>query len=214
MRGLLALAALAACGFAIQALAAHVGLDRAWMDANVRGQGPRGELVFLGAGALAVALGVPRQSLCFLGGYAFGFVGGTVLGLCATLAGSIATFCYARLLGRDYMQARMNGRLRALDVGLSARPFLAALCLRLLPVGNNLLANLAAGVAGVPVRPFFAGSALGYLPQTLAFALAGSGVAVNPLERIALSVLLFVASGLLGMWLYRRWPRAVPAAAA
>lgn len=152
--------------------------------------------------------------MCFLGGYAFGFLGGSALGLLATLLGSIISFYYARLLARDYVHSRFGRRLRALDARLSAEPFVAALTLRLLPIGNNLLTNLAAGVASVPASRFFAGSVLGYVPQTLVFALAGSGIAIDPAERIGLSVVLFVASGLLGLWLYRRSPRSAPATTA
>jgi uncharacterized membrane protein YdjX (TVP38/TMEM64 family) len=211
LRGLVALAILVVAGFLLQALAAQIGIDRAWVDASVRGQGVRGELLFLFAGAAAIALGMPRQSLCFLGGYAFGFLGGSALGLLATSLGSVVAFYYARLLAGDYVRARFGRRLRALDARLSAEPFLAALTVRLLPVGNNLLTNLAAGVASVPAPRFFAGSVLGYVPQTLVFALAGSGIAIDPAERIVLSMVLFIATGLLGLWLYRRSPQRVPA---
>ena len=50
------------------------------------------------------------------------------------------------------------------------------LLIRLLPVGNNFATSLAAGVSRVPARPFLLGSLLGYMPQTMVFALAGSGV--------------------------------------
>jgi uncharacterized membrane protein YdjX (TVP38/TMEM64 family) len=52
--------------------------------------------------------------------------------------------------------------------------------------------------------PFFAGSGVGYLPQTLVFALAGSGVNFNPAFRLTLAGVLFVVSSLIGVWLYRR----------
>lgn len=72
-------------------------------------------------------------------------------------------------------------------------------------MGSNLITNLAAGVAGVRGIPFFAGSILGYLPQTVVFALLGSGIQVDPVFRIGASVVLFVASGVMGVWLFRRF---------
>jgi uncharacterized membrane protein YdjX (TVP38/TMEM64 family) len=64
--------------------------------------------------------------------------------------------------------------------------------------------NLAAGVSSVAALPFIAGSAAGYVPQTVIFALVGTGVQVDPVLRIGLSVVLFVASAGLGLYLYRR----------
>ena len=77
--------------------------------------------------------------------------------------------------------------------------------IRLLPVGNNFATNLAAGVSRVPALPFFLGSLLGYIPQTLVFALAGSGVDVGAAWRIGIAVALFVLSGAIGAWLYRKY---------
>lgn len=77
------------------------------------------------------------------------------------------------------------------------------LLIRLLPVGNNLLTNLAAGISSIRPTAFFSGSYLGYLPQTLVFALVGSGVNISQPLKIGLAAALFVVSGLLGVYLYR-----------
>jgi uncharacterized membrane protein YdjX (TVP38/TMEM64 family) len=80
-----------------------------------------------------------------------------------------------------------------------------ALLIRLLPAGSNLVISLTAGVSSVGPWPFFLGSAIGYLPQTMVFALAGSGIALDPVLRIGLSVMLFIVSGILGVYLYRKY---------
>jgi membrane protein implicated in regulation of membrane protease activity len=46
---------------------------------------------------------------------------------------------------------------------------------------------------------------LGYIPQTLVFALVGSGVHIAPALKLALAIGLFLISGVLGAWLYRRF---------
>lgn len=46
---------------------------------------------------------------------------------------------------------------------------------------------------------------LGYLPQTFVFALAGSGIEMGANLRVALAVLFFLASGAIGIGLYRRY---------
>ncbi|MCB2101924.1 MAG: TVP38/TMEM64 family protein [Rhodobacterales bacterium] len=204
LRGLLTLASLVAIGFLVKVLGADRLLDTAWIDNQVRGQGLSGELLFLGVGVVLTAVGLPRQMVSFLGGYAFGFVMGTLLALLATVGGCIATFAYARLLGRDLVAHRFPGRIKRIDAFLRDNTFAMALLIRLLPAGSNLVTNLAAGVSGARALPFFAGSALGFIPQTAVFTLAGSGINLDPTLRIGLGVVLFLVSGLIGVALYRR----------
>jgi uncharacterized membrane protein YdjX (TVP38/TMEM64 family) len=74
----------------------------------------------------------------------------------------------------------------------------------MLPVGSNVLTNLAAGISRARAAPFLAASFVGYLPQTIVFALVGSGVDVAPVLKIGMAALLFLASGVLGAYLYHR----------
>jgi uncharacterized membrane protein YdjX (TVP38/TMEM64 family) len=197
---------LAVAGLLLRAVGAVPGTE--WVDRHVRGQGLLGELVFLGVGAAATAVGVPRQGVAFLGGYAFGALVGSVLALAATLLGAAASLAWARLVGRGWAERQLDGRfgrrLRPLRDVLAANPFGATVALRLLPVGNNLALNLLAGLAGIAPLPFLAGSALGYLPQTLVFALLGKGVRVDGAWQLGLSAALFAASIGIGLWLLRR----------
>ena len=188
----------------IRATGLDAHLDETWIDTYVRGKGVIGILVFVAAGGLVTAVGLPRQLIAFLGGYAFGIVEGTALGVLATLSGCILSFYYARFMGRDLVQNRFPGKVKRVDGFLSENPFSMTLLIRFLPFGSNLLTNLAAGVSSVPGLPFFAGSGIGYIPQTLIFALIGSGIKVDPAANIAVAAGLFVLSGVLGVYLYRR----------
>lgn len=207
LRGLVLLGCLAAIGLLFQRT--HLGstFGPAWVDAEVRGHGVAGELLFVCVAGMLTAVGVPRQLVSFLGGYAFGLVFGTVLAVVATLIGCAASFYCARLLGRAYFGRRFSGRVRRLDDFIRAHPLGMTLLIRLSPVGNNLTTNLLAGVTSVRPSLFFAGSAVGYVPQTMAFALGGSGVDVDPVFRTALAVILLILSGALGVWLLRRFRR-------
>ena len=205
LRGLVFIASLVAIVYLIRLSGLGSLLDEGWVDREVRGRGLSGELLFLGVGALATGLGLPRQVIAFLGGYAFGLEWGTVLALLATALGCALDFFYARLFGRGLVATHFPGRVRRLDEFLGRHPFTMVLLIRLLPVGHNLSTNLIAGVSSVGASPFLLGSALGYLPQTLVFTLAGSGVNLNPVWRISLAVGLFLASGVLGIHLYRRF---------
>ncbi len=199
------LTSLALLGFLASHFQFSEMLSQHWIDSEVRGKGWMGILLFLAVGGLATALSVPRQIVAFLGGYAWGFAAGTGLATLATVFGCIVGFFYARWLGRGFVQKRFPGRIRKLDEFLHRHPFSMSLVIRLLPVGHNASTNLLAGVSSARPLPFFAGSGLGYLPQNLVFALAGSGVNLDPELRMTLAVLLFVISSLLGVWLYRRY---------
>lgn len=205
LRGLIFIASLVALGYVLEATHFGASINQAWIDAEIRGKGLSGEILFVGVGALAAALAMPRQIISFLGGYAFGFLLGTVLTLAAVISGCIVSFFYARWIGRQFIAARFGARIQRVDDFLSWSPFAMTLLIRLLPIGNNLATNLAAGVTSVRALPFFLGSLLGYIPQTLVFALVGSGVNVDPALRIGLAVLLFLVSGAIGVWLYRKY---------
>lgn len=204
LRGLLAFALLVALGYGFGWMLGTAGIDAAWIDARVRGQGLRGELLFLAVAALAVAFGAPRQSLCFLGGYAFGFALGGVLALTATLLGGLISFHYARLLAGEAIRERFAQHARRLDDVLMRYAFAAAVAIRLLPVGNNLVTNVAAGISRTRAAPFFFGSLIGYIPQTAVFALAGSGIGGDAVRRVGLGAVLWVVSGMIGVGLWAR----------
>lgn len=207
VRGLVLIATLVAVAYGLKMLGLESLLDEGWIDSRVRGHGLAGEALFVAVGALATAVGLPRQVVAFLGGYAFGFAAGTALAVLAMVIGCAAAFTYARLLGRGLVAHRFGARIRRMDAFLADNPFSMTLLVRLLPVGNNLAVNLGAGVSRVPAAAFIAGSALGYVPQAMAFALAGSGVNIDPVFRIGLAAALLAVSGAIGLMLYRTYRR-------
>ncbi|NQU55595.1 MAG: TVP38/TMEM64 family protein [Rhodospirillales bacterium] len=203
-RGLIWIASLVAIGYALKVSGLDSSIDKAWIDSDIRGQGFSGELLFVGVGMLFTAVGLPRQVICFLAGYAFGLFEGTMLAMLATLMGCVVAFFYARAMGREFVIGRFPRRVRHIDNFLHDNPLSMTLLIRLLPLGSNVVTNLAAGVSSVGAVPFFTGSAIGYLPQTFVFALVGSGISVDPELRITISIILFVLSGFLGVSLFRK----------
>jgi len=165
---------------------------------------PLGALVFFGAGAALTAFGMPRQAVAFAAGYAFGAWRGGLLAMAAQMLSCCADFWWARAVARDWAVRRLRGRLARLDRMLASRPFVATLTLRLLPVGNNLLLNLLAGISGLRAAPFLAATLIGYLPQTAVFALAGSGVHVGRTVQLGTALALFAVSATLGALLLRQ----------
>ena len=205
LRGLVLIVTLAAVGVLLELVGLRHMLDANWIDTEIKGRGVNGEVLFVLVGAVFTALGMPRHLVSFLGGYAFGLVEGATLALTATLLGAFITFQYARFMGREVLSRRFPGKIQKIDRFLSASPLSMALALRLSPFSSNLVANIAGGVTGVPVLPFFAGSAIGYLPQTIIFTLLGSGMSLDPVFNTAMSAALFVVSSVLGLWMWRRY---------
>src|SRR3569832_1771203 len=129
VKGLALILSLALLGYLFKTSDLGSSVNEAWIDARVRGHGVNGALLFLLMGGIFTAIGLPRQIIAFLGGYAF-----------------------------------------------SIRPV-----------------------------HFLVGTLLGYLPQTLVFALVGSGVQLAPALKLALAIGLFLVSGALGAYLYRHF---------
>jgi uncharacterized membrane protein YdjX (TVP38/TMEM64 family) len=205
LKGLALILSLALLGFLFNASDLGSSVNEAWIDARVRGHGINGALLFLLMGGLFTAIGLPRQIIAFLGGYAFSIGMGTLLGGVAALLGCMLSFAYARFFGKGFLRARLGERAGRFDRFIHDHPFAMTVLIRLLPVGSNLATNLAAGISSIRPAYFFSGTFVGYLPQTLVFALVGSGVHIAPALKIALAIGLFVISGALGAYLYHRF---------
>lgn len=198
-RGLLVIVALVTVGYLLQDV-----LDQQWIDAQIRNQGASGELLFVVVCSLLGSIGLSRQVVAFLGGYAFGLSWGFTLAMLAVVVACITTFIVSRFLLRSFLLHRFSERIRQVDGFLQENTFTMALLIRLLPLGSNWMVNIAAGVSGVRSLPFFLGSALGYVPQMLIFSLVGSGARVDRFWQVAIAMVLFVLATLLGIYLYRK----------
>ncbi len=209
-KGLTMLALLGATVWLMRSLGLSEMLkDAAWFNEHVLGSGPLSIVIFLIVATLATALGLPRQVISFLGGMAFGVGFGTLLATVGTGLGCLACTAYARFTGRDFVVRTFGSKLEKMDQLLTVSPFQMALTIRLLPVGSNLLTNLAAGISSIPIWPFVIGSTVGYIPQNLVFALFGGGMNAESTQGVALSVAmsvaLFVVSAWLGISVYRKY---------
>ena len=179
-------------------------LDERWVESHIQTQGALGIVFYVGVTAVASALGVPRQALSFLGGYAFGAELGALWATIGTTLGCALGVFYARFLGQSLINRLFGRRMRKLNDFLGRAPFVMALSIRFFPVGNNAVTSLVAGISSIPALPFIAGSFVGYIPQNLIFTILGSGMRVEPFWRITLSALLFVLSSAFGYALYAR----------
>ena len=176
-----------------------VALGESWLPSSMVAAVP----LFILAGALANVLGMPRQVIAIIGGFAFGTLSGTLLTLVTVMLSSGALFVTARRLGRRRLERRFPMVIEIIERFGKDRVFAATLAIRLLPIGSNLVTSSAAGAAGLPPIPFFAASLLGFLPKTIVFVLAGQGVANEHLGTIVFAVLLLIVSTIVGVRLMR-----------
>ena len=112
LRGIGLIILLSAFGIAVQSGGLGGVFNQDWVDDNVRGAGIKGNLIFVFGAGLVIALGLPRQIISFLGGYAFGLLLGTGLALMATSLGCVISFTFARFMGRELVSARFPARLK------------------------------------------------------------------------------------------------------
>jgi uncharacterized membrane protein YdjX (TVP38/TMEM64 family) len=169
--------------------------------------GVQGEIMFLGLASLLTAIGLPRQVPAFVAGYAFGLWSGIAMALLSQLIACTVDFVWARAVARDFVARRLGKRLQKLDAMLAAKPFMTTLTFRLMPVGNNLILNLVAGMSSVRAVPFLAASLLGFIPQTAVFALLGRGSVPSHADKLALGAGMFLVSAALGVVLLLKYRR-------
>ena len=192
-------------GWVISSNSMFESLNEQWIDLHIRSNGLQGVLYFMLIGALVTSIGCPRQLVAFLGGYAFGAVNGALLSTLGVGMGCVLSLYFARIVIRPFVNRRFPNRIIKINDFLSVRPVVKTIVIRLLPIGNNLVTNLIAGVTAVKARYFILGSLIGYVPQMAIFALMGKGVVVMSVWKIGLSIVLFIISSALSVRLYREY---------
>lgn len=179
-----------------------------WVDAHSRHNGLQGVINFTLVAVCLLCIGLPRQLVAFMAGYAFGFVEGLIYSTIAAVLSCAIVALLCRYLARPYLSGTFAGRVSSIDRFMNDAPLLKSVIIRLMPVGNNLITNVVAGLSHVRLSAFFGGSTLGYLPQMAVFSLMGKGVVVNSDVKLLFSVALFALSGALGGLLFKKYHRA------
>ncbi|EHH1078739.1 VTT domain-containing protein, partial [Vibrio parahaemolyticus] len=138
-------------------------------------------------------------------GFAFGSVLGIVFCLVITLSSALCCYALACFLFKPILTRRFGQSLIRFQQFIGSAPFTKILIIRLFPIGNNLMTNLLSGIVSVPLKAFATASLIGYLPQTVIFVLAGSGIASANEWQIIISIGLGVISMILTGVLYQKY---------
>ncbi|GAA0671284.1 hypothetical protein GCM10010193_24400 [Kitasatospora atroaurantiaca] len=168
---------------------------------------------FLAVYALATLAFVPKPALNAAAGLLLGVGQGLPLAVAGTTLGAVVAFGLGRALGRDALRPLLKARaLAALDRRLTEQGFRSVLLLRLIPGIPFQAANYGAAFSGVRAAPFAAATALGVVPGTAAYVVAGASADSpgSPAFLVSASVIaLMGALSLASLWRSSRRSRAL-----
>ena len=152
-------------------------LNRAEILAFVSEHRAEAVLVYVGLYVLVVALSIPGATLLTVtGGFLFGVALGAGASVIGATVGATVIFLIARTALGEPLLKRAGPKAAELARGFRENAFSYLLFLRLVPAFPFFLVNLVPALAGVPLMPFAAATALGIIPAALVYALAGSGL--------------------------------------
>ena len=140
-----------------------------------------------------VILVPPIGLLSATAGLAFGPLGGFLAIMAGGMIGTAATFFISRRMGRDFIQARLKGRFKALDEKLETKAVATIFFLRVVYFPYEVL-NYTAGLSKIRFRDYWLGTFLGLLPGAAVAAFFGSSltdIRTNP-KGLVIAVVAFV----------------------
>ncbi|MEU9864710.1 TVP38/TMEM64 family protein [Streptomyces sp. NPDC047971] len=152
----------------------------------------------LAYGACTAAL-VPRPVLNLAAGALFGAQAGLGAAVAGTVLGAGISFTLGRVLGQGALRPLLRGRwLKAADGQLSRHGFRSMLAIRLFPGVPFAAANYCAAVSRMGYAPFLLATAIGTVPNTAAYVVAGSQAASPTSPTFLIAMGFIVVSGLAG----------------
>lgn len=162
-------------------------------------EGAAAVLLFAAAYGLVTVAFVPRPILNLAGGALFGSSLGLAGSLAGTVLGAGIAFGLGRLLGQDALRPLLRARwLKAADGQLSRHGFRSMMAARLFPGVPFWAANYCAAVSRMGWLPFLLATALGSVPNTAAYVVAGARASTPMSPAFLLAMGFIVLTGLAG----------------
>ncbi|MFJ9590156.1 TVP38/TMEM64 family protein [Streptomyces acidicola] len=154
--------------------------------------GAAAAVVFAAAYGLCTAAFVPRPLLNLAAGAVFGSELGLGTALVGTVLGAGISFGLGRLLGQDALRPLLRARfLKVADGQLSRHGFRSMMACRLFPGLPFWAVNYCAAVSRMGWLPFLLATALGSIPNTAAYVVAGARASTptSPVFLVAIGVI-------------------------
>ncbi|MEU9254174.1 VTT domain-containing protein [Streptomyces sp. NPDC048270] len=171
-----------------------------------------------GYGVCAAAF-VPRPLLNLAAGAVFGTQFGLFAAVGGTVLGAGIAFGLGRVMGQEALRPYLRGRwLQAADGQLSRHGFRSMLAVRLFPGVPFVVANYCAAVSRCGWVPFLGATALGVVPNTTAYVIAGASASSPGSPAFLVSfgfIVVSVVAAAVVAWRkrHRLAPARIPAAA-
>jgi uncharacterized membrane protein YdjX (TVP38/TMEM64 family) len=182
----------------------QVDLDPSALRERIQAWGWLAPLAFVGVAALRPFLAAPSWVVMAAGGLLFGVAGGIAYGVAGFTFGAWLTFGIARGLGRDALEARLEGRLSRADAWLSERGATWLALYTALPVVPLTPGHAAAGLSGLRLGAFTGAVMIGLVPRTAMLSFFGDAFARGDWVGIAAVSALLAVVSIAGIALTRR----------
>ncbi|ARE77604.1 hypothetical protein B6R96_29730 [Streptomyces sp. Sge12] len=161
-------------------------------------------LLFAAAYGVCTAAFVPRPLLNLAAGAVFGTQFGLVAAVGGTVLGAAISFGLGRIMGQEALRPFLRGRwLQAADGQLSRHGFRSMLAVRLFPGVPFVVANYCAAVSRCGWGPFLLATAVGVVPNTAAYVIAGASASSPGSPAFLISfgfIVVSVVSGAIVGW--------------
>jgi uncharacterized membrane protein YdjX (TVP38/TMEM64 family) len=128
------------------------------------------------AGALLVALMVPAGLVAGAAGYALGTAVGTAVAVVSTTLGAGLAAYIGRAVGTPAARSAFGPRIQRTVTWFEARPGRTVVLSRVLPGMPFNITSTVLGFTRIPLLTIGAGTALGYLPRSFAYAALGGSL--------------------------------------
>lgn len=169
------------------------------LEAFISGTGPWGPAVFILIYLVAPALFLPGSPLTIASGVLFGPVWGTVYSIVGATGGATIAFIIGRYFGREWVERKASGRLKAIKDGVEEEGWRFLAFTRLVPLFPFNLLNYVFGLTRIPLPHYVIVSFICMLPATAVYAYLGyagreaatGGANVAMKVLIALGLLIF-----------------------
>lgn len=139
----------------------------------VQGAGPAAPFIFIAIYALGTVLFLPGSVLTFAGGALFGPVLGTLYNLTGATAGAVLAFLTARYLASEWVERKIEGRLKQIMDGVESEGWRFVAFVRLVPLFPFNLLNYALGLTRIRLTHYVVASYLCMFPGALAYTYLG-----------------------------------------
>lgn len=147
---------------------------------------------------------VPPTLYTLAGGFTFGPILGTILTVTGATLNASVSFIIARLLGKDFVERILKGKLDSINEKLADSGFKTLLVIRSSPVGPPFdLVSYAAGVLKVSFWSHFFATLIGIIPATSVYSYFGGSITKGGFY-ILIGFFLVVAFSILTPWLIKR----------